>query len=362
MNCTKSVTMTVVGGSACDSVPNAPTPSSLLDSTPVDLGNMTVVTPNLGTIAQNTWAPNIPIGQYKVNFVSGHSNAYNPDYGTICLPTGLDASETHCGDDSAIDTRMEMFGMVLGFGGTVAGSNGHTCGPVNLVNAAALEASTLAMNPVATGVVVKSGAGGTGPLYQIDGLVPVGIKITCTASGSGQIFKGGSITWDLVRYESVFTQPVRVRIKDYATVKTTFPTCVSCLTPDEWANPNPSVAIEWDGTFPYGFIVYPGSNDGMVNYNATDIHSSTFANFDECLLMLNGKALATTLDYETRIKYRVVSGVGFWELAIICYGGGYIENIWYGKKFTGSTAEGLYSISLGDSCVTGPDSLCVESY
>ena len=358
MNCTQNLSLTVENVAGCPSVPNTPTPTSLVSNNSVVIGTTSIV--GGGSVHDQTsnWAASVPIGKYNIDYVGG-SVQWSRLSSTDC--SGGAASGLMTGNPSSgLQTNFLGSGYFISAPNIIPGYQRTNCGSTPTASASLIQSDTLLLNPLGQ-FTADSGSGGTGPLYQIGGVNPVGIKLQGDPSVPSDRFPSGTITWRLTQVEQVYTQVTRLRIKNYAAVKPTFSVCASSLTPDEWGVPSPSVAVEWDGTFPYGFIVYPGLDDGMVSYNASDLHNSSFFQYDFCLFSLSGKAMATTLDYETRIKYRVVSGVGFWEMAVVLYSNTYNVNLWYGTKSTGSTGEGLYSRDPS-SCSTGPDTICVESY
>jgi len=354
--------MTVdVGG--CHSNTTDPTPSTLIVVELIPISQITVTTVDGLQTANLPWFSGIPVGDYRIDFVSGFIPWYVSS-DLSCLPVTTDAVGDGTGTHGAdvISAGMVFHSIPHGndVQATIAGLACGFCGLVDSCDTAALQVNTLATNPVATFEVDSPTFGSGG-----------GNVASCPSVGVGTggfgVFRGsGSITWSISSTRHVYDQPSCVKITDFASVKSALGNCPACTTPAIFCAARPlnctGPTSEWDGTFPFRKVFFPTPENGRVAYYADDID---LPNIDILHFTLNGSALATNFPgIYTGITYRSVAGVGWWELRIICYmdpASGFIQAVWLGKKMTGTDPTGPYQLDhTSDACATGPETICIQ--
>lgn len=368
MACCASITLTVQQGE-CPSNNNNPVPNSMVVVANIDFGTFPSSFSNGQQGFDTTNLPTLALGNYSWTFVSGFIAWNANDYGITCIPEGLKA----CGDTTGnIDgggnvTYTSPFHSSVQ---TIAGQGCSQCGLIDLCDTNALQANTLAINPVLNTQIDSATYGTNMPditAVLIAGVAPPPDPV-------GYTLRTSTITWKLTQTTHIFPQPVCISIRDFASVKAAIGTCLNAFNGPDYCAFNPPCVptIEWDGSFPFRRVLFPKATpDAQVSWYPGDDQAGITPkapngppHTDTCELTLNGMALATTtlLVFQTAVQFRNDMGTGYWQIRITGYenptGGGL--QIWVGTKLTGDTPVGTYTRDPS-SCALAPDTLCIEA-
>lgn len=329
----------VISSGVCESNSPGATPNTLVKVGSGSRGQITIL-----PVTNPVWWPVQWPGHYHINYVSGflsfHQNSISgepPCDGAFTGTSGISS-----------DYQVVITHFYPGFGSYLFGAN--CCLNGGGCDTGALTSATSGANPVNQPYLPSIIFSQAGPYSEQDvtlGAYPVLFR-------AQQSFTGGSITYELFQDLTIYDQPERIRIRDYATVGPQ-------LVPDGGTCPDFEAFAyeEWDGTFPTRYMFYPSGANNQVYWKPLGYTGGS----EERRYAINGKVMAFNISYETAIAYRSVAGVGYWELRIIMYvQDAYIQSMWLGKKFTGTDPTGPYDISLADSCGVGPAVICVEAY
>jgi hypothetical protein len=293
---------------------NDPTPDRLEYPDPADLGEVTVDGASESTTNRVSFGSFGP-AEYQVNYVDG---AYGFDPGefwtmqqcpSCTYPFGTAAWYVQYEDGLILHSAV--------FQGANYWDGGYTMDEVRAI--------TLSNNPEAD-------------LFQ-RATGPISLKL-----GTGVVYYGdpGSVTYQLQRVASFYSEPTRVRIKNYATeVEPLLTVCTDCL--------DATSETVWDGSFnyrelfmPYGAVWYP---DDTSDYKA-----------------INGKVA----DYiDVWYNQADSDGPARWVLQIWGPTSDYFDDelVWSGCKYTGTNPVGTYSRDPNTPmCADGLCCLYIESF
>ncbi len=294
---------------------NGPTPNRLVYPDPADLGQVTVSAASEST---TNWVSfgNIGPGEYQINYVAG-AYVYDPDeYWTVEGSLGTVASFI---SGSELDDGVEtLFPQKTG---RFNGAN-YSAGPWTLDE---VQSITMSKNPEADITQVATGS--------------IALKL-----GAGLYYFGdpGSVTYQLQRVASLYAQPDRIRIRNYAgDVKSQLTVCTNCL----------MVAgeTEWDGSFNTREL---GGND----------YASWFPDFTFDW-GINGRQIDYIATEFTTVFSPGVGWVPCWSVSIWGVTSGQDVLVWQGYKMTSGTSVGTYYRDENSPmCADGLCCLYIESY
>lgn len=371
ITCNKSYSIAVTGVGCVDD--GTPTPATLVEPGDGPMGTAVLAPPAIvqGLPHEISFSPpfqnQVSMGRYNIYYLNGFItlNTFVPPVPNG--PAGFYIDNYITGGFSL--SGPISAGVILVGGGVVANIIGRACNssstpPCDTIQ---LQADTVASNPVSRFVNDYSlpwnfflGTSDTvSPTTIIDPVTPVELITFLSLSDVYHNSGAGFINYQLNQLEK-FPIPIkRCRIKNYeSSVKPFWVQGGTCEILDDGSG-----LPEWEGNFSVLKARYPTNNqDQTLKYFQPG--SNVDGPFSRNpVLAINGKALTNDTFYNSNIVYRSIAGVGSWELYINMYAAAtFLQTIWAGRKTTGKTPVGEYTLVPGSSCLSDPASVCVEAY